>query len=297
MAKRWWIVLILFICPLLVLSFVSASDTDTLTALSPSPGSSPALNSTQPCLINGTQPSSIETGHLELRYSSFNDVWKDEYLLSRLHGSECKHLLTSTHALTVSGFGSLANFSSIASVLPLFDSLTALHWQNTGAIPGSILNVMRKNHPNYRLHYGVPLYKRDRYRTYTPAEDAEDQINDAIRNSTRQHIIGNRNLHALKADIHYGSDGDAHSMPLLHEILTTCPNLREFELSLQYNGGCTPGWPHIYAFDFSDDKIATASFPPLEVLKLRGYDLNGRLSVFNEDSRWFARPKSAFRWP
>jgi hypothetical protein len=57
---------------------------------------------------------------------------------------------------------------------------------------------------------------------------------------------------------------------LVWQLLTTCPNIRELDLTIGWSGSeVGAGQPH--SFDFSSNR--DARFPPLEVLKLNGYDL------------------------
>ena len=287
---HWTLILLcLLVCPLLVLSFVPIQDgnapsRNALKMPQPALGSLGSMGSSR-CFVDCSQLAKL--GHLELHYSHPNGAWKDEFLLSRLRDPECSHLLLSTHELTVSGYGSLANRSSIASTLSLFSRLEALHWKNTHPIPASILSAMQKIHPDYRLYYELPLYKIDRYDEMGSGQRplGKDTNNPAIPKKAYRHIINSKNLYSLAADVKY-ADGDAETMPLIHEILTTCPNLRELDLSLYYTGGCTPGWPHIYAFDFTNNKFVHAPFPPLEVLKLNGYDFDEPLRGMRYPNPW-----------
>jgi hypothetical protein len=52
--------------------------------------------------------------------------------------------------------------------------------------------------------------------------------------------------------------------------LITCPNIRELDLTIGWSG-CEVDGGQPYSFDFSSNR--DARFPPLEVLKLNGYDL------------------------
>jgi hypothetical protein len=65
--------------------------------------------------------------------------------------------------------------------------------------------------------------------------------------------------------------------------LTTCPNIRELGLTIGWSG-CEAGAGQPFSFDFSSNR--NARFPPLEVLKLNGYDLES-----TKNKEWVKMPE------
>ena len=292
---QWTLILIcLLICPLLVLSVVPPpAHRVPAQVIIPSSTSGDFDVKLDPyCRVHSSQ--NLAKAHLRLSYSSPSSARQDEVLLEDLEDSRCNHVLESTHALTISGYGGLANWTSVASVIPLFSHLEQLHWENTDPIPSNVLAAVTEAHPGHQLYYDLPLYKWDAYARRSSEERAERWQH---RKEMVREITNSRNMYSLKASIEYAGS-DAESMPLIHEIVPSLPNLRQLDLSLEYAGGCEPGWPHIYAFDFTNRRFGNAAFPSLEVLKLNGYDFDLPIEGINEPrSGSFGDSRYHLSWP
>jgi hypothetical protein len=96
-----------------------------------------------------------------------------------------------------------------------------------------------------------------------------------IRAAERESILNSSILYSIKARIEYGGNSNPDDLSLIYRVLT-CPNIRELDLSLRW-GGCVVSDGQPYAFNFSSSGLAKATLPPLEVLKLSGYELDNKL--------------------
>lgn len=83
-------------------------------------------------------------------------------------------------------------------------------------------------------------------------------------------LLNSKTLYSIRADISYGSGSRSDNVPDIYHLLTTCPDIRHLDLTMQW-GGCTISMDDHYAFDFNKGD----RFPPLEELRLRGYDFDG----------------------
>jgi hypothetical protein len=63
-------------------------------------------------------------------------------------------------------------------------------------------------------------------------------------------------------------------MDLILRILTTCPNIKELDISIPRGGGCVRyETDDLYAFDFTS---SNATFAPLESLTIDGYHFHAK---------------------
>jgi hypothetical protein len=97
-----------------------------------------------------------------------------------------------------------------------------------------------------------------------------------IRAAERESILNSIILYSIKASIEYGGYPNPDDLSLIYRVLTTCPNIRELDLSLGW-GGCVVSDGQPYAFNLSSSGLVKATLPPLEVLKLSGYKLDDKL--------------------
>jgi hypothetical protein len=79
-------------------------------------------------------------------------------------------------------------------------------------------------------------------------------------------------LYSIKRQAENGGYISTAKMDYIQKLLTTCPNIRELNLRLSW-GGCDAESGQLYAFNFTD---TTVRLPPLEVLDLQQYDLEGK---------------------
>ena len=233
------------------------------------------------------------TSHVCLSYEDPESAHFTRALLHSIEADDPPYLRESVKSIKVDGFGSLANFTAISSALRLIKELNGLDWQNKAPIPDVLLDTLSAYHPDCKLHYDMQFSNWDMYADdYVPIQGVGDEPHRDVRAQTRRLIVGSINLHSLKAHIGYGSQPDSESLTLVHDILTGCPNLRKLDLRISH-AGCVIDWPQPYSFDFTK---STASFAPLEVLKLRAYRLDdpyngeilryGRAYPAEDDLRW-----------
>ena len=229
-----------------------------------------ASETDNPSLKPHTLPPNV-TSHLCLNYEDPESAHLTRALLHNVEADDPPYLRESIKSIKVDGFGSLANFTAISSALRLIKELHELDWQNQAPVPGVILDTLSAYHPDCKLHYDMHFSNWDMYADdYVPIQGVGDEPHRDIRAQTRRLIVGSTNLHSLKAHIGYGSQPDSESLTLVHDILTGCPKLRELDLRIS-RCGCVVTWPQPYSFDFT---TSTASFAPLEVLRLSGYRLD-----------------------
>lgn len=214
--------------------------------------------------------------HRVLDYSTPEGAAEAEGTLWAIFRLDELQLRQRIHEATVDGWGSLTNFTALASGLGLIDRLDELHWLNNDPIPAAVLNVLENTHPSCKLFYDMEFSNWDRYdRTVSPTQLVGDEPHRDVRAKTRNLILGSRNLYSLTTHVGYGADPDPVSLRLVHQILTTCPNLRRLDLSVSH-GGCVISDNQPFAFDLSGrSKLARAPFPPLVSLRLSGYHLDG----------------------
>lgn len=90
----------------------------------------------------------------------------------------------------------------------------------------------------------------------------------------------------LKSGDSYGTG--ARSLPAIYKILTTCSKTRVLHLTVQHGGCIVTDDP--WYFEFSPGE----RFPPLEELRLDGYDLDGRRTAIRRQSQ--KADASGWRW-
>lgn len=190
---------------------------------------------------------------------------------------QCDHI----RSINFEGNGASVNDTEIEEALrSLPVPLEDIHWNLGKPIPSTTLRIIEDHHTSGRLHYNMPFHNwervdRSEWRTWHTNR----------RLPLLRSILGSPNLHALKAVLLYGPQDLPGDLPLVHEVLTTCKNLRELDLSIRYTGGCTPAtWPQAFAFQKNPNPL-----PPLEVLKISGmYDLE---SLWKSDRQSFFMAK------
>ena len=192
----------------------------------------------------------------------------------------------SIHELNITGSPYLGNWPLLQSFIESAPEIRTLHWESQHPIPSSILNALKRQHPACRLYYTIPFnFREDPYDpaySIDPDWDSYDGVDPGYwnrkalleRRTTEllPSIINSTNLFSLKAEIEYNVDDNFASLELLFQILATSTNLRELDLHLYSVGDLLGSVP--FAFEFLSNP--SVRFPPLEVLRMRGYDLDER---------------------
>jgi hypothetical protein len=181
--------------------------------------------------------------------------------------------LNDIQEVTVNGFESPGNWPLVIAVFERLSRLKTVNWSNYKPIPTPILHALEIRSPSCRLYYTPNFQYRDPYnKTLETGHPAGVENDHKLRAKDRESILNSKNLHSLKADISYGSSENFEDLTLIFQILISCPNLRILDLKLYHEGCIVVRAP--YAFDFSSSN--DSKFPPLEVLKIDGYDFDER---------------------
>jgi len=178
------------------------------------------------------------------------------------------------------------NMTLLADVIRTLPAIVEIHWNTQRLIPAIILETLQQSHPDCRLYYTIPLTTFDGNQTpeilpfNTDGSRTEQNIletRQVIQDTTPQSILESKNLYSLKAHIDHNLLLPSEKLDLIHQILLTCPNIRELELKIDIakcassdQSKCCedPSRNAILAFDFTRHD---GTLPPLEVLKLEGY--------------------------
>jgi hypothetical protein len=172
-----------------------------------------------------------------------------------------------------------ANMTLLSNVLHRLPSLTSLHWRNEKLIPVEITRFLEADQPRCRLYYTMPLWSLRREETQDlTIEDRSQQskvleVVDAAkvtRGLARELILNSTILHSLKVEVINGGRQPAPwKMDLILRILTTCPNIKELDITVKRAGGCVVFHnSDPYAFDFTS---SNGTIAPLESLAVDGY--------------------------
>ncbi|KAF7185725.1 hypothetical protein HII31_12956 [Pseudocercospora fuligena] len=181
----------------------------------------------------------------------------------------------------LAGTAAYAAVLMVCQILPSFPAWAAsqvssynrilfpIHWSLDWPIYANILTSIDYNHPRSKLYYDMHLLSLDNDLYDLTSTEIERRV------EFRNMILRNQNLHSLAAKIYYHGVDNYHDMELIYDILTTCPNVRELDLTIADHGGCVVA-DYAYAFDFTENDL---TFPPLETLKLKahmnfGYDFD-----------------------
>ena len=249
-------------------------------------------DSVNPSLQPHIPPVDVE-GLACLSYEDPGSARVTNALLNSIDADDSSDLRDKIKSIKVAGFGSLANFTAISSAVKTIKELRTLEWHCQAPMPGVILDALSIYHPDCKLRYDMQFSNWDKYAdNYVPIQAVGNEPHREVRAQARRLIVGSTILHSLKAHIGYGSQPDAESLKLIYDVLSGCPNLRELDLSISHSG-CVVSWPQPYSFDFTE---SSASFAPLEVLRLRDYRLDdpydgqilryARFHPAEDDLRW-----------
>ena len=237
-----------------------------------------------------------EYTHLTLDYDSPETAAEAEGVLWAIEYLEELQLRQRIHRISVDGWGTLTNFTTLASGLSRIVRLEVLRWCNNDPIPEQILSALNDFQPSCKLMYDMKFSNWDPYQEdYVPIQLSGEEPHRDVRTQTRNLVLGSPNLHQLSTYVRYGKKDDPESLRLIHRILTSCPRLRHLDLAIGHEG-CVVGNDQPYAFDFSGNSaLAKAPFAPLESLQLSRYNLDAR---YNGKSRSSYGPdRSRLKWP
>jgi hypothetical protein len=126
-----------------------------------------------------------------------------------------------------------------------------IHWEIRQPVTDSILRSLEENNPGSKLYYSFHSWS--------------GEPSFILANSTL--------LYSLKADIGYAWNANYAPLDFIFSALSDAPNIRELDIFLHADG-CEKDVGNPFAFPFINHP--SVRFPPLEVLRLDGYDLDER---------------------
>ena len=207
--------------------------------------------------------------NLVLDYNKPEVAEETNNLLKFLLRPDNEFQVQSISSIRVSGFGSLGQWNLVADVIKRANGLAEIHWENTKCITYKILKDLGSRDPPPKLYYNLPPHDFDTYDPYESRLASSLWSRRSPKASDTCHsIVGSRSLYSITNKIVYHGGIDTGGMDLMARILYSCPNLREMDLSLERHG-CIISDDTPYSFNFG--LIPGGTFPPLEVLQLRGY--------------------------
>jgi hypothetical protein len=176
------------------------------------------------------------------------------------------------------------NRTLLSNVLHKLPSISVLYWRLGEPIPPDTIEFLESKHPLCQLHYemdldyegpeeGGPVRHGGRHQ-----EDDEQTLARREKASTVAHnsILNSSILHSLKVEVQErGRKREPRKMDLVLRILTTCPNVKELDISVNSMRahGRRLRYPtdDLCAFDFTSSNQTLA---PLESLSIEGYGLH-----------------------
>lgn len=226
--------------------------------------------------------------HISLSYWNRWACARTDYFLRILNSIEISK--DSNWIIDARGmWGYQGNMTLLADVIRTLPAIAEFHWDTQWVIPAIVLGSLQKHHPECRLYYTVPFKAFDGDRPphdlpfNTDSSHTEQnilriaEIRQVNQDSTFQSILASKNLYSLKAHIDHNLLHPSEKLDLIHQILLTCPNIRELELKIELpkpipcdGTKCCdcPSTKERLAFDFTKHD---GMLPPLEVLKIEGY--------------------------
>ncbi|KAF2718502.1 hypothetical protein K431DRAFT_296908 [Polychaeton citri CBS 116435] len=201
-------------------------------------------------------------------------------------------LASPINMVTIKGYSSLVNFTAVEKLISRCpEQIADLEWDLDKPLTRKLLDAIEKAQPDLRLHYTLALSYWDWYNHEVPPILDGTKWQHTQRVKARKRILGSKNLYSVKGEISYGSKSNYEDLSFVHEVLRTCPNVRKFDIKIMWGGGCVV-LHNPWAFNFSKDR---GKFPPLEVLKLNGYDLS---SDVKGEKEWVKAPvhERDFAW-
>jgi hypothetical protein len=114
--------------------------------------------------------------------------------------------------------------------------LERVDWEANAAIPKKILRSLEEKNPDCRLHY-----------TTSPKHSNWGRISN-----WGSSIFGSKLLYSLKAEIVYAANPNFHDLDVVFNLLGSCPNLKELNLSISRWGCVLSEWQHTPLTSFQD---------------------------------------------
>lgn len=180
-------------------------------------------------------------------------------------------------------------YPEIEKLLQSLDNVKIIRLKLEAPISATTLRHLERNNPSAQIYYRVPFDKqRDdaSIMEWLPGFDRGAMCPGPTPSKVAalQSIINSTNLYSLEARVTYGAFTNRDRLHLVFEALSTCPNIRELDLSISKRHSlCTMcnGQPNYFNFRSNPN----AKFPALEVLKLRGYNLDSTSNAEWDDIR------------
>ncbi|KAH8792306.1 hypothetical protein F5882DRAFT_487803 [Hyaloscypha sp. PMI_1271] len=171
------------------------------------------------------------------------------------------------------------NRTLLETVLHRLPLITSLSWILGEPIPLEIVQFLEEIHPLCRLYYELDFgywrpeglaTSRRRTKQLSSEDDKSLAAEEQIRTTARESILNSTNLNSLKVSVSNGGrEREPYKMDLILRILTTCPNIKELDISVSRHGGCVVyDTDDLWAFDFTS---SDATLAPLESLTVDGY--------------------------
>lgn len=175
----------------------------------------------------------LSTGshHLKLDYSQPVDAETAKGFLWAIECLEDLGLRDRVQQITVNGYGSLTNFTSMALGIQHITQLDELHWLHNNPMPRNVLSAVQDFHPGCKIYYTMKFWNWDPYRKDFEHVQTGDEPQLESPSEARRLILNSSNVHSLMAKIEYEDSPDPESLRLVHEIIITCPNLKALDLS------------------------------------------------------------------
>ncbi|RDL42313.1 uncharacterized protein BP5553_02292 [Venustampulla echinocandica] len=212
---------------------------------------------------------------LDIALTTSGDANKSHVYLKYLTGSDPNNSQISRRNIRevrIRGSPEIGDLSLVENVFSKLERLDRVYWEYPDGIPASILQSIEKNNPSCQIYYK----HRDYYSSHNPNDGSE-----------AWKFTHSPNLYSLKAEVIYGGKDNFHDLEFIFNVLSTAPNLKMLDLHL-HHAGCVYGGANPYAFDFKSHP--SVRFPPLEVLRLDGYQLEERTDAGYE---WYFK---GFGW-
>lgn len=152
--------------------------------------------------------------------------------------------------VTFTGHDWAGNLPLVEHAFRKLHGLEKVHWEIHQPITDKILRSLEENNPNSKLYYSF----------------------NALDFHPIPSLANSSLLYSLKGDFSYGYQLNPEPLDFVFTALSNAPNIRELDLYL-HEHGCEVGG-NLWAFKLSTNP--SVRFSPLEVLKLDGYDLDGR---------------------
>jgi hypothetical protein len=178
---------------------------------------------------------------LKLDLNNFNDrqaVERNKAVLNLLNQPYSSFLRAGVQEFDVSYFAPLDDlYPEIEKLLQSLDNVKKIRWKLEEPISASTLRSLEINNPSAVIYYRVPL---DKYRDcvsileWNPNFDRRSRCLGPTPSEVAalQSIINSTNLYSLEAHVTYGAFSNRDRLHLVFEALSTCPNIRELDLSI-----------------------------------------------------------------